>query len=585
MRNLSKKSTPQNGLQNNTIALWASHGWYFEQRQDEWVWQRPRMFHVAEDTYTLGYVLPYLAPMLENAGAYVLMPRERDTQLHEKIVDNDDDAFPYYEEIPDAKNDWQQGDTTGFGHRKEMYVSGENPFCFGTYRQIKAKKDGIAAINWTPDIPEDGEYSVYVSYHSLPNSTSDARYTVYHTGGFTEFSVNQKMGGSMWVYLGSFHFRKGVNPETGRVVLTNHGKSNTIVSADAVRFGGGYGLIGRSVSEDEEPTTGLKPKYLEGARYWLQWAGFPDSVYARNENHDYKDDYMSRGHWVNALIGGSTLAPDTDGKKIPISLAMGFHTDAGQVFKDSVIGTMSIYMSQSNNSKSFTNGQRRIVSRDLADIVQTEIVSDARRMFRENWTRRKLTDASYYEARVPEVPTFLLELLSHQNYTDMTYGLDPNFQFHICRSIYKGILKFLAFQQDRDYIVQPLPVCNFNIQFFNDERNVLLLNWSPTEDSLETTAKADHYLLYTSVDDNGWNNGEIIQGTSARITLLPDKLYRFKITAVNKGLQSFKGVVLFTSHDHEFISTVANRIIVLEKGGIRDVTESYDEYLAERYEI
>ena len=57
------------------------------------------------------------------------------------------------------------------------------------------------------------------------------------------------------------------------------------------------------------------------------------------------------------------------------------------------------------------------------------------------------------------------------------------------------------------------------------------------------------------------------------------------ITAVNKGLQSFKGVVLFTSHDHEFISTVANRIIVLEKGGIRDVTESYDEYLAERYEI
>ena len=57
------------------------------------------------------------------------------------------------------------------------------------------------------------------------------------------------------------------------------------------------------------------------------------------------------------------------------------------------------------------------------------------------------------------------------------------------------------------------------------------------------------------------------------------------ITAVNKGLQSFKGVVLFTSHDHEFISTVANRIIVLEKNGIRDVTESYDEYLAERYQV
>lgn len=51
------------------------------------------------------------------------------------------------------------------------------------------------------------------------------------------------------------------------------------------------------------------------------------------------------------------------------------------------------------------------------------------------------------------------------------------------------------------------------------------------------------------------------------------------ITAVNKGLTSFNGVVLFTSHDHEFISTVANRIIVIEKDGIKDITSSYDEYL------
>lgn len=57
------------------------------------------------------------------------------------------------------------------------------------------------------------------------------------------------------------------------------------------------------------------------------------------------------------------------------------------------------------------------------------------------------------------------------------------------------------------------------------------------------------------------------------------------ITAVNKGLQNFKGVVLFTSHDHEFISTVANRIIVIEKHGIKDITSSYDEYIAEKYNV
>jgi len=57
------------------------------------------------------------------------------------------------------------------------------------------------------------------------------------------------------------------------------------------------------------------------------------------------------------------------------------------------------------------------------------------------------------------------------------------------------------------------------------------------------------------------------------------------ITAVNKGLSNFKGVVLFTSHDHEFISTVANRIIVIEKDGIKDITRTYDEYLAEKYNV
>lgn len=55
------------------------------------------------------------------------------------------------------------------------------------------------------------------------------------------------------------------------------------------------------------------------------------------------------------------------------------------------------------------------------------------------------------------------------------------------------------------------------------------------------------------------------------------------ITAVNNGLKNFKGIVLFTSHDHEFISTVANRIIFIKDDGIKDITSNYDEYLAENH--
>ncbi|MBC7921516.1 MAG: ATP-binding cassette domain-containing protein [Ferruginibacter sp.] len=53
------------------------------------------------------------------------------------------------------------------------------------------------------------------------------------------------------------------------------------------------------------------------------------------------------------------------------------------------------------------------------------------------------------------------------------------------------------------------------------------------------------------------------------------------ITALNNGLQEFKGTVLFTSHDHQFVQTVANRIIELTPNGIIDKEMTYDEYLAD----
>lgn len=52
------------------------------------------------------------------------------------------------------------------------------------------------------------------------------------------------------------------------------------------------------------------------------------------------------------------------------------------------------------------------------------------------------------------------------------------------------------------------------------------------------------------------------------------------ITALNNGLEAFKGVILFTSHDHQLVQTVANRIIEITPNGIIDKRMSYDEYLA-----
>ncbi len=51
------------------------------------------------------------------------------------------------------------------------------------------------------------------------------------------------------------------------------------------------------------------------------------------------------------------------------------------------------------------------------------------------------------------------------------------------------------------------------------------------------------------------------------------------ITAVNNGLINFKGSMIFTSHDHQFIQTIANRIIEITPDGLIDKQMTYDEYL------
>ncbi len=51
------------------------------------------------------------------------------------------------------------------------------------------------------------------------------------------------------------------------------------------------------------------------------------------------------------------------------------------------------------------------------------------------------------------------------------------------------------------------------------------------------------------------------------------------ITALNNGLMKFSGVLLFTSQDHQFIQTIANRIMEITPNGLIDKITTYDEYL------
>ena len=68
--------------------------------------------------------------------------------------------------------------------------------------------------------------------------------------------------------------------------------------------------------------------------------------------------------------------------------------------------------------------------------------------------------------------------------------------------------------------------------------------------------------------------------SSSTLTEAEVNLVLESITAVNNGLMDFKGVVLFSSHDHEFVQTIANRIMVLEDGKLTDRLGTYEDYIA-----
>lgn len=539
VKNVSRPNEISRGLQDRHIALWQSHGNYFKNDKGEWGWQRPRLFCTTEDLFTQSFVLPYVIPMLENAGAIVYTPRERDTQKNEIIVDNDTPNASLYLEVGSKKAKWATASVKGFAQKKAIYKDGENPFADGTCRFIpteKKKKKDQAFAEWVPTLPATGEYAVYVSYQTLPNSVSDAKYLVFHNGGVTEFKVNQKIGGGTWVYLGTFEFDKG-NNDYGMVVLSNESSEHGVICADAVRFGGGMGNISRGGK-----ISGL-PRYLEGARYAAQWAGMPYDIYGgRKGENDYIDDINTRSNAINYLSGGSVYNPKQSGLGVPLEVTMALHSDAGCSKTDELIGTLGIYTTDFNDGK-LNAGTDRYASRDLADILLTQIQKDIQSSYNLPWTRRSMWNRNYSETRLPATPSTIIELLSHQNFADMQLGHDPNFKFTVGRAIYKGILQFMNSQHDKDYVVQPLPVSNFAIRF-GKKKNTLELTWKGEDDPQEPSARPREYIVYTRIGYGGFDNGTLVSKSSYTVKIEPGLVYSFKVTAANRGGESFPSEIL-----------------------------------------
>jgi len=480
--------------------------------------------------------------MLENAGAYVFTPRERDWQKNEVIVTSAEAV---------TVGEWQRGGSGGVTVHSGHYIDGENPFAKGNILITKAtKRKHNSSANYQPRIPEGGRYAVYVSYQTVERSVPDAQYIVHHKGERTEFRINQQMGGGTWVYLGTFDFDGGCN-EFNRVEVVNNSRKKGFVTTDAVRFGGGMGNIERGGS-----VSGM-PRCLEGARYYAQWAGAPYSIYStRGGTNDYADDINVRSLMTNWISGGSVFNPTKEGLGVPIELSLAIHSDAGyDSIGDSIVGSLAICTTDFNDGR-LGAGISRMASKDFAGGLLNDVTNDLSRIYGK-WSKRYLWDRNYSETRLPDVPSAILETLSHQSFPDMMYGQDPNFRFNMARAIYKSILKFVNRHHGKGYVVQPLPPTNFNVEFISSDK--VKLSWLAQRDPLEKSATPSAYCLYTSTGSGAFDNGKIIKSTSVTLKLEEGVKYNFRITAINDGGESFPSETLTAYQNGED----AKRILIV----------------------
>lgn len=538
------------GLLNRQISVGPSHGYTWHE-ENRWQFQRARVYTIIEDLFPLAYVNPFIIPMLENAGATVWPVRERDYQFGEVIVDNDGTTrYSVFNET----GTWTETDQAGWrGGRVAAMDQQTEPFTLGTTIRATVPADDSTSSTavYTPYIPSPGKYAVYLSWPMNPLNSASVPVQIRHLGGTTEVRVNQQVAGNTWVFAGFYEFDQGADHDRGSVTYTTHGAARndgaeTYVAADAVRFGGGMGNIAPM------DTISYKPRYAEAAMYWLQYAGAPkDAVYLRKFgsdvrfSEDYWSDIAARAEWVNYL-NGAPNGPnpqagknyrDAPGLGVPMDLFLSFHTDAG-FDEEGLIGTLLIYSLEDDIGETeFPDGRTRWLNRDFSVLLQEEVIRTARNKYSSTFARRHVWERNLGESRRPNVPSALIELVSHHNFNDMKYGTDPRFQKDMARAMYKAILRFLAYSEGREPVVQPLEPTHLFAQSLGGGAAEVF--WRGQLDPLEPSATPTGYIVYTSDDGRGFDNGQFVETETLRLgDLKPDTDYAFRVTAVNSGGES-----------------------------------------------
>ncbi len=479
---------PSGQLNEKTIWLSAGHGWIYDSRFKAFKTQRHNTHGIVEDFSNIEAINYHLLKYLYNAGANVWTVRERDMNINEVIVDNDQGAPAYREFGP-----WATSTTSGRNQK--------------TYRYAVSKKQETAKAIFTPNIPKSGLYWVSVYFQNGYNRSVDTRYKIVHAGGTSHISINQEVHGNTWVYLGQFYFEKGT---VGKVILSNESsETSQAIVADAVRFGGGIG----DTPDCYHGKKSGEPRYEEGARHYAKFQGYPKCDGDISIRPRYAEWELAKG--------------SQEERKNAIYLS--WHSNASGV----------------QGTETFVHRyKRRLGSRDLQKSIHNQLIKDIRKAYDPNWKNRGQKAADFGELRsLQNMPGVLLEIGFHDNKHD-AYALgDPKFRNIVARAVYKGITTYFAMRNKKKPVFLPEPpthLCAKNIG-----SGKINLTWKAPAFGAELGDRATAYKVYISLHGKAYTKG--IETNNENYTfqnLNPGTTYFLKVSAINAGGESFSTAVV-----------------------------------------
>ncbi|WP_235216541.1 N-acetylmuramoyl-L-alanine amidase [Archangium violaceum] len=518
-------------LSGKTIYLSPGHGFFRSSPLGRWATQRGNTNDVVEDLVSIETLNQYLLPMLMGAGATVIPVRESDLNPRMVIVDNG--AAGYTET---GATELFTSATPGWGPPPAPMGNAVQPFQLGDHRLMTAAPTATAQATWAPSIPADGAYHVYVSYGADPGRVSDAHYVVRHAGGESHFRVNQRRHGGTWVLLGRFYFRAGQNPETASVAALNDSAESGTLSLDAVRMGGGTGVIG-----DGALAPLPRPRFEECARYHTQFSGAPPAVFAPSGinalSNERNDDVSSRARFAAWL--------HEEGED---AVYVAWHTNAsGLSTPDDRFRGTEVYVYGPNPVDGTLNFTGVPGSDVLGRALLDELRQDIRNAVDPNWRVRSLRSANLGEVNPthnPETPAVLVEVAYHDHPADAVHLKQPEFRRVAARALLQGLIKYFATRDSLPVRLPPEPPAALVARHAGSGR--VEVKWTePSVDALDLGGHAaTGYRVYESADGLAWNGGSEVASTSFSITLPAGTTRYFRVASLNEGGESFPSDVV-----------------------------------------